>query len=117
MCIRDSPNAIIPVYLNKIAVPPKTIYNLLAFLFLYLFTFVIGAIILTFIGLDFKDAIGASATAINNVGPGIGSINPSSSFSHLPDAAKWVLSFLMILGRLELFTIAILFTPYFWRRN
>ena len=66
---RLHPNAIIPVYLNKIAVPPKTIYNLLAFLFLYLFTFVIGAIILTFIGLDFKDAIGASATAINNVGP------------------------------------------------
>ena len=114
---RLHPNAIIPVYLNKIAVSPKTIYNLLAFLFLYLFTFVIGAIILTFIGLDFKDAIGASATAINNVGPGIGSINPSSSFAHLPDAAKWVLSFLMILGRLELFTIAILFTPYFWRRN
>ena len=114
---RLHPNAIIPVYLNKIAVSPKTIYNLLAFLFLYLFTFVIGAIMLTFIGLDFKDAIGASATAINNVGPGIGSINPSSSFAHLPDAAKWVLSFLMILGRLELFTIAILFTPYFWRRN
>ena len=114
---RLHPNAIIPVYLNKIAVPPKTIYNLLAFLFLYLFTFVTGAIILTFIGLEFKDAIGASATAISNVGPGIGSINPSSSFAHLPDAAKWVLSFLMILGRLELFTIAILFTPYFWRRN
>tara|TARA_B110000116_G_C16788563_1_gene562417 strand:- start:36 stop:1502 length:1467 start_codon:yes stop_codon:yes gene_type:complete len=114
---RLHPNAIIPVYLNKIAVSPKIIYNLLAFIFFYLFTFVIGAIILTFIGLDFQDAISASITAVSNVGPGIGSIGPSASFAHLPIAAKWVLSCLMILGRLELFTIAILFTPYFWRRN
>jgi trk system potassium uptake protein TrkH len=89
----------------------------LAFVFFYLFVFVTGSIVLTFIGLDFQNAVGASATAISNVGPGIGSVGPSSSFAHLPDAAKWVLSFLMILGRLELFTIAILFTPYFWRRN
>ncbi len=114
---RLHPNAIIPVHLNKIAVSPKTIYNLLAFIFFYLFIFVNGSIALTFIGLDFQDAVGASATAISNVGPGIGSIGPSSSFAHLPDSAKWVLSFLMILGRLELFTIAILFTPYFWKRN
>ena len=114
---RLHPNAIIPVYLNKIAVSPKIIYNLLAFIFFYLFTFVIGAIILTFIGLDFQDAVSASITAVSNVGPGIGSIGPSASFAHLPVAAKWVLSCLMILGRLELFTIAILFTPYFWRRN
>jgi trk system potassium uptake protein TrkH len=114
---RLHPNAIIPVYLNKIAISPKIIYNLLAFIFFYLFTFVIGAIILTFIGLDFQDAVSASITAVSNVGPGIGSIGPSASFAHLPVAAKWVLSCLMILGRLELFTIAILFTPYFWRRN
>ena len=114
---RLHPNAIIPVHLNKMAVSPKTIYNLLAFIFFYLFIFVNSSIILTFIGLDFQDAIGASATAISNVGPGIGNLGPSSSFSHLPDSAKWVLSFLMILGRLELFTIAILFTPYFWKRN
>ena len=114
---RLHPNAIIPVYLNKIAVSPKIIYNLLAFIFFYLFTFVVGAIILTFIGLNFQDAVSASITAVSNVGPGIGSIGPSASFAHLPVAAKWVLSCLMILGRLELFTIAILFTPYFWRRN
>lgn len=111
------PNAIIPVQLNGDGVAPKIIYNLLAFVFFYLFIFVCGSISLTFIGLDFKDAISASITAVSNVGPGIGSINPDASFAHLPSAAKWVLSFLMILGRLELFTIAILFTPYFWRRN
>jgi len=114
---RLHPNAIIPVQLNGNGVAPKIIYNLLAFVFFYIFVFVSGAIVLTFIGLDFQDAISASITAVSNVGPGIGSINPSASFAHLPDAAKWVLSFLMILGRLELFTIAILFTPYFWKRN
>ncbi len=114
---RLHPNAIIPVQLNGNGVSPKIIYNLLAFVFIYLFVFVTGSVVLTFIGLDFQDAVGASATAISNVGPGIGSVGPSSSFAHLPDAAKWVLSFLMILGRLELFTIVILFTPYFWRRN
>ena len=114
---RLHPSAIIPVQLNGDGIAPKIIYNLLAFVFFYLFVFVSGSIALTFIGLDFKDAISASITAVSNVGPGIGSINPGASFAHLPNAAKWVLSFLMILGRLELFTIAILFTPYFWRRN
>jgi len=114
---RLHPSAIIPVQLNGNGVSPKIIYNLLAFVFFYLFVFVSGSIALTFIGLDFKDAISASITAVSNVGPGIGSINPGASFAHLPNEAKWVLSFLMILGRLELFTIAILFTPYFWRRN
>ena len=112
---RLHPNAIIPVYLNKIAVPPKTIYNLLAFLFLYLFTFVIGAIILTFIGLDFKDAIGAAASSIGNVGPALGSLGPTSNFDSLPEMGKYWCSFLMLVGRLELFTVLILFTPYFWR--
>lgn len=114
---RLHPSAIIPVQLNGDGIAPKIIYNLLAFVFFYLFVFVSGSIALTFIGLDFKDAISASITAVSNVGPGIGSINPGASFAHLPNEAKWVLSFLMILGRLELFTIAILFTPYFWRRN
>mgnify|MGYP003673053736 FL=1 len=84
-------------------------------MFFYLFLFVTGSIVVTFFGVDFIDALSAVATSISNVGPGIGSIGPSFSFSHLPDGVKWVLSFLMLVGRLELFTITILFTPYFWR--
>lgn len=114
---RLHPNAVIPVTLNKESVQPKIIYNLLAFVFFYLTTFVVGSIIMTMLGVDFLEAISASATSIGNVGPGIASIGPSGSFYHLPDPAKWVLSFLMLMGRLELFTIAILFTPYFWKRN
>jgi trk system potassium uptake protein TrkH len=111
------PNAVIPVHLNGHGVPPHIIYNLLAFVFFYLSTFVIGSIVVTFLGVDFMEAVSAVATSVGNVGPGIASIGPSSNFYHLPDSSKWVLSVLMLMGRLELFTIAILFTPYFWRRN
>lgn len=114
---RLHPNAIVLVHLNGSSVSSSIIYNLLAFVFFYIFTFVVGAILMTLFGLDFVDAISSSATAISNVGPGIASIGPSENFFHIPTAGKWVLSFLMLLGRLELFTIAILFTTYFWRRN
>jgi len=115
---RLHPNAIIPVHLNKEPVSNKIIYNLLAFIFLYLFIFTIGSIIITTIGgVTFEEAISAVATSLGNVGPGIGSIGPTGNFSALPDASKWVLSLLMLMGRLELFTVALIFTPYFWKRN
>lgn len=114
---RLHPNAIVPVNLNSQAVSSKIIYNLLAFVFFYLFMFVLGSIALTFFGLNFMEAISAAATSIGNVGPGIGELGPSGNFYNLPATAKWVLAFLMLMGRLELFTIAILFTPYFWKRN
>lgn len=114
---RLHPNAVVPVHLNHQGVPSTIMYNLLAFAFFYLSTFVVGSLVVTFLGVDFMEAVSGVATSLGNVGPGIGSIGPSYSFAHLPDSSKWVLSFLMLMGRLELFTIAILFTPYFWRRN
>jgi trk system potassium uptake protein TrkH len=68
-------------------------------------------------GLDFLTAIGATATSLGNVGPAIGKVGPVDNFAWLPAEAKLFLSFLMLLGRLELFTILVLFTPYFWRAN
>lgn len=112
---RLHPNAIIPVHLNGIGVSSKIIYNLLAFVFFYLFLFVTGSVAVTFLGVDFMEALSAVATSMGNVGPGIGKLGPSYSFYDLPASVKWVLSFLMLVGRLELFTITILFTPYFWR--
>ena len=115
---RLHPNAIVPVHLNKKSIANKVIYNLLAFVFLYLFMFVIGSIIMAAMpGVDLLTAISSVATSLGNVGPGIASVDPSQSFAHLPDAGKWVLSFLMLFGRLELFTVAVLFSPYFWRVN
>jgi len=114
---RLHPNAVIPVYLNKQKVPSHIIYNLLAFIFLYLFVFVLGSVVMTGLGENFEVAISSVATSLGNVGPGISDIGPSHTFSAISPAGKWLLSFLMLFGRLELFTVALLFTPYYWRRN
>lgn len=115
---RIHPNAIVPVHLNGKAIGNKIIYNLLAFVFLYLLMFVLGSIIMAALpGVDLLTAISSVATSLGNVGPGISTVDPSQSFAHLPDVGKWVLSFLMLFGRLELFTVAVLFSPYFWRVN
>ena len=113
---RLHPKAVIPVILNGSAISNHIIYNLLAFIFLYLFIFTLGSIILSGLGLDFLSAISAVASAVGNVGPGIASVGPSYSFDHVPDLGKWVLSLLMLMGRLELFTVCLIFTPYFWKR-
>ncbi len=114
---RLHPHAVIPVHLNGSPVSNLIIYNLLAFIFLYLFIFTIGSIIMTALEVPFEESLSAVATSIGNVGPGIGDLGPSHSFSQVPAAGKWVLSFLMLFGRLELFTVALLLTPYYWKRN
>ncbi len=114
---RLHPNAIIPVHLNKEPVSNTIIYNLLAFIFLYLFIFTIGSLLMTAFGVDLLESLSTVATSLGNVGPGIGDYGPSHSFSALPSSAKWLLSFLMLFGRLELFTVALILTPYFWKRN
>lgn len=114
---RLHPNAIIPVHLNKEPVSNTIIYNLLAFIFLYLFIFTVGSLLMTAFGVDLLESLSTVATSLGNVGPGIGEYGPSHSFSALPDASKWLLAFLMLFGRLELFTVALILTPYFWKRN
>lgn len=110
------PRAIIPLRVNGKAVNFEIISNVQAFFIFYILIFALGAVIISFMGLDFMTALGASATCIGNIGPGIGTVGPVANFAHLPDAAKWFLSFLMLLGRLELFTVLIIFSPYFWKR-
>ncbi len=86
------------------------------FFFLFVATFVVLSLLLSAIGLDFVTAVSGAATAISNVGPALGDIiGPAGNFAPLPDAAKWVLSIGMLLGRLELFTVLVLFAPSFWR--
>ncbi|MDX1350317.1 MAG: TrkH family potassium uptake protein, partial [Putridiphycobacter sp.] len=114
---RLHPNAVIQVHLNNQPVSNTIIYNLLAFIFLYLFIFTIGSVVMTALDVPFVEAISTVATSLGNVGPGIGEFGPSHSFSAMPEAGKWVLAFLMLFGRLELFTVALLLTPYYWKRN
>ncbi len=111
------PNAIIPVRLNSKAIQGELTYHVLAFMMIYFLIFAIGSIIMAWVGLDFPTALSAVATSLGNVGPGIGGVGPVNNFSAIPTEGKWVLSFLMLLGRLELFTVLILLTPFFWRRE
>ncbi len=109
------PNAIIPLRHNNTVVEKPIVIHVLAFFILYLILFIIGAGVLSIMGLDFVSAIGSAASSIGNVGPALGEFGPTNSFNSLPDLGKYWCAFLMLVGRLELFTVLILFTPFFWR--
>ena len=109
------PNAVIPVRYNDQIVQTHIINNVLAFVVVYLVIVLISTVLFTATGLSFEDAFGASASALGNVGPSIGTIG-TGNFSHFNMAAKWLMSFLMLVGRLELFTVLILLTPSFWKK-
>jgi len=111
------PSAIIPVKLNNKAVSNDIVFNVLSFFLLYLIIFIFGAVFMASLGLDFKTAIGASIACIGNIGPGLGDVGPVHSYASIPSVGKWFLSFLMLLGRLELFTVLVLLTPFFWKKS
>lgn len=111
------PNGIIPVRYDGRAINQSIVFNIISFFIIYMLIFVISSVALTLFGLDFLSAVGAAASSLGNIGPAIGSVSPVDNFAHLTDAAKWFCSFLMLIGRLELFTVLILFTPFFWRKN
>jgi trk system potassium uptake protein TrkH len=115
------PRALIRVKIDQQLVPGTVLTHILVFLLLYLIVFIVGSFVMSIILSEFDQpiltSIGGVATCLGNVGPGIGKLGPMDNFSAVPDSGKWVLSLLMLLGRLELYTILILFTPYFWRMN
>lgn len=111
------PNAVIPVRYDGKTVEQGIVFNILSFFVLYMLIFVLFTILMTFLGLDFLSAIGATASSLGNIGPAIGSVSPVDNFAHLSTGAKWSCSFLMMIGRLELFTVLVILTPFFWRKN
>lgn len=118
------PNAIIPVRYNKKSISQNIVYNILAFFVMYMFIWIVSSIILSLIneGLnpgyeEFISAMSLSAGSLGNIGSGLGHYGPTDTVNSLTPLAKWFCSFLMILGRLELFAILILFTPYLWKSN
>ncbi|MBB12872.1 MAG: potassium transporter [Flavobacteriaceae bacterium] len=111
------PNAIIQPRFNGKVISQEIIGNILGFFILYMLSFIIGSLVFGFMGLDFESAIGVAASSLGNVGPAIGDFGPASNFSLLPPVGKLWSSFLMLMGRLELFTVLILLTPYFWKKN
>ncbi len=110
------PHGVFVPHYNRKPVPNTVTDSVLSFFFLFVVSFVAVALTLAIIGLDFMTSVSGALTALANVGPGLGeTIGPAGTFAPLPDAAKWVLSAAMLLGRLEFFTVLVLFTPRFWR--
>lgn len=111
-----SPHRVVVASYNGRPLPEDVTFSVLAFLAIYLASVGLVTLALTGIGLDFVTAISSSATAISNVGPGLGPIvGPKGTFAILPASAKWIMSFAMMLGRLELFTVIVVLRPEFWR--
>lgn len=111
------PNAVLPVRINRQVISSTTKSAVLAFTFLYIAIVFISWIVLMTFGVGFEEAYSVVISSLGNVGPGIGKCGPSHSWSGLPDAAKWVCALLMLVGRLELFTVLLLFTPGFWKKH
>jgi trk system potassium uptake protein TrkH len=110
------PNALIPVRLNKEAVEESVVTNILAFIAFYGVIAVVSVFVMSAMGCDFDTAIGSVAATLGNIGPGIGEVGPMYSYSEIHVFGKWYLSFLMLVGRLELFTVLVLFSPLFWKK-
>tara|TARA_B100000579_G_scaffold138417_1_gene112437 strand:- start:1115 stop:2563 length:1449 start_codon:yes stop_codon:yes gene_type:complete len=111
------PRGVFVTKYDKKIIDDKFMSSIISFVYLYIFIFFVITGLLSINGLDFITSISAAATSISNVGPGLGEIiGPNGNFSELSDFSKWILSFAMILGRLELFAILVLFVPSFWRK-
>jgi trk system potassium uptake protein TrkH len=109
------PNVVSLVKLNQKTIPVKTNISILSFIVFYLFIFLIGSIVVVITGVDPVSSAGAVAASMANLGPGLGTVGPMSNYGHLPDITKIVLTLLMIIGRLEIYTVFILFSKSFWR--
>jgi len=110
------PNAIIPVRLNNKAIQPAIVTNVLAFVVFYIIIVAISTVIMSAMGYNLDTSVGAVASSLGNIGPGIGDVGPVDNYANIIPFGKWFLAFLMLLGRLELFTVLILFSPSFWRK-
>lgn len=111
------PNAILPVRYNKKSVSGDIVFNILGFFILYMLSFIVGALVFSMFQIDFESAVGLSASSLGNVGPALGNFGPVNNYAELPALGKWWSAFLMLIGRLELFTVLILLTPFFWRNR
>lgn len=111
-----SPHAVLTLRLNKNKVSPETNSTILTFITVYIIIFFIGTALLSVMGIDLKTAGSSVATCMAGIGPGIGTVGPVSNFAHLPGMGKILLACLMIIGRLEIFTVIILFTRNFWSK-
>jgi len=109
------PKGVFNITIGENTIDDNVVRATLGFYLFYILIFVFTAMVLSMTGLDLTTALSASASAIGNIGPGLGSIGPTDNWGHLTDLAKWLTSFCMLLGRLEIFTVVVLFSRSFWK--
>jgi trk system potassium uptake protein TrkH len=110
------PSLVHPVMLGDTQISQATIQAILGFFLLYIITTATATMLVLAMGVDLVTGVTAVVSAMNSIGPGLGVVGPAGHYGTLPDASKWVLSACMIVGRLEIYTVFVLFTPSFWRR-
>ena len=111
------PNAVLPVRMGRQVIPHSIVSMVLAFSTVYVAITILSILFMLAMGVGFEESIGCSISSISNMGPALGQVGPANSWSSLPASCKWLSSFLMLMGRLELFTILLMFTRSFWRKN
>jgi trk system potassium uptake protein TrkH len=110
------PHAVVSVRFGNTVIPREVLTNIMGFFILFVFLFIIGTFAMSAMGLDLVTAFGAVAATLGNIGPGLGGVGPTDNYANIPLIGKWLLSFFMLAGRLEVFTVIILFSPSFWRK-
>ncbi|MBU1195421.1 MAG: TrkH family potassium uptake protein [Proteobacteria bacterium] len=110
------PRSIQQIKINNAIISNEIMRSIMAFLALYIGMFFLCSILLASLGVDILTALGAVASCIGNIGPGFGTVGPTENFAHLPLLGKWLLAWCMLLGRLEIYTVIILFVPEFWKK-
>ena len=110
------PSAVIPIRIGGQSIPDRVAYSVLAFIFLYFGTVLVLTFALLATGLDLVSSLAAAVGSVNNLGPGLGAVGPSTTFESLNDLQTWICTFAMLIGRLEIFSVLVLFTAGFWRK-
>jgi len=108
------PHAVIPIRMGHKPVPAEAISDILGYVLLYFSILVVASILMSLMGLDLVTSVSTVISSLSNIGPGVGTIGPTENFAHIPGAGKWLLSFLMLVGRLEIYTVLVIFTRNFW---
>lgn len=108
------PTAVIPIRLDNRSISQEAMTDILGFLLLYVTIFVVGSLIMSLLGLDLITSVSTVISTLGNIGPGVGAIGPTENYAHIPTLGKWILSFFMLLGRLEIYTVLVIFNRDFW---
>ena len=109
------PKAVLMAWVGRRAVREDVLANVLGFVLLYGLLWVAGAMVLALLGIDFLTALGASAATVGNIGPGLGNVGPTDNYGWMSEPALGIMSFLMLVGRLEIYTVLLLFHPETWK--